>query len=62
MPGFEQPESGHFRIPYSDPDEYHLTLSADGYHDAEAFTPKVSELKLIEGIVVKLKKKQRHRP
>ncbi len=56
-PRFEQPEGGRFRIPYSHPDEYHLTLSADGYHDAEAFTPRVTELKLIEGIAVKLKKK-----
>lgn len=56
-PRFEQPESGRFRIPYAYPDEYHLSLSADGYHNAEAFTSKVSELKLIAGIVVKLKKK-----
>jgi hypothetical protein len=55
---FEQPEVGRFRIPYTYPDEYHLTLSADGYHDAEAFTPKVTELKLIERIIVKLKKKR----
>jgi hypothetical protein len=34
-----------------------LTLSADGYEDAEVFTPKVTELKTIKGIVVKLKKK-----
>ena len=57
-PRFEQPEVGRFRIPYADPGEYHLTLSADGYHDVEAFTPEVTELKLIEGLVVKLKKKE----
>ncbi len=57
-PRFEQPEVGRFRIPYTYPDEYHLALSADGYHDAEAFTPKVTELKSIEGIVVKMKKKK----
>lgn len=34
-----------------------MTLSAAGYEDAESFTPKVTELKTIEGIVVKLKKK-----
>ena len=57
-PDFEQPEAGRFRVPYSVPDEYHLTCSAAGYHDAEAFTPKVTELKPIEGIVVKLRKKR----
>ena len=57
-PRFEQPEAGRFRIPYSSPSEYHLTFSADGYHDAEAFTPKTTEFKPIEGIVVKLKKKK----
>lgn len=55
---FEQPEPGRFRVAYSYPDEYHLTLSAAGYHDAEAFTPKVTERKTIEGIVVKLKKQE----
>jgi hypothetical protein len=57
-PRFEQPEAGRFRVPYSHPDEYHLTLSADGYHDAEAFTPKVTELKPIRGIAAKMKKKR----
>ena len=41
---FEQPEVGRFRIPYGFPDEYHLTVSAAGYHDGEAFTPKVTQL------------------
>ena len=57
-PRFEQPEAGRFRVPFSSLSEYHLTVSADGYHDAEAFTPKTTELGPIEGIVVKLKKKQ----
>ena len=56
--GFQQPKDGFFRMPYSHPDEYHLTLSASGYEDAEAFTPKVTELKIIGGIVVKMKKKE----
>ncbi len=54
---FQQPEDGHFRVPYSRPDEYHLTFSARGYHDAEAYTPKVSQLQPISGINVKLRKK-----
>jgi hypothetical protein len=54
---FEQPETGRFRVPYSIPDEYHLTFSADGYHDAEVFTPKVSERKMIGGVVARMKKK-----
>ena len=54
---FEQPEVGRFRLPYTVPDEFHLTLSAPGYYDAEAFTPKVTQLTPIQGIVVKLKKK-----
>lgn len=56
---FEQPEVGQFRIPYTDPGEYHLTLSAEGYQDAETFTPDVAELQPIQGIVVRLRK-QRH--
>jgi Carboxypeptidase regulatory-like domain len=55
---FEQPADGRFRIPYSYPDAYHLTFSARGYHDAEAYTPKVTQLEKITGIDVKLKKKR----
>ena len=54
---FEQPEPGKFRIAYTSPDEYNLTFSAAGYHDAEVFTPKVTELKTIGGIVGRLKRK-----
>ena len=54
---FQQPKDGQFRIPYSRPDAYHLTFSARGYHDAEAYTPKVAQLEKITGINVKLKKK-----
>jgi hypothetical protein len=54
---FEQTEPGRFRASYPAPNEYHLTFSANGYHDAEAYTPKVSELKTIEGIVARMKKK-----
>jgi len=31
-------EPGRFRASFSVPDEYHLTFSAAGYHDAEAYT------------------------
>jgi hypothetical protein len=55
---FQQPKDGQFRIPYSRPDEYHVTFSARGYHDGEAYTPKVSQLERITGINVKLKKKR----
>jgi hypothetical protein len=48
---------GHFSLTYSSPREYHLTVIADGYEDGEAFTPSVSRLVPIEGIVVKLKRK-----
>ena len=54
--GFEQPEPGRFRVAYMTPDEYHLTFSAEGYHDAEAFTPKVETLEPIGGITVRLRK------
>ena len=54
---FEQPQDGRFRVPYSFPEEYHLTFSAKGFHDAEAFTPKVDSLAPIEGLRVKLRKK-----
>lgn len=56
-PNFTQPEPGHFRVPYSVPDEFHLTFSAKGYHDAEAFTPKVTTLTPIDGINVKMRKR-----
>jgi hypothetical protein len=54
---FEQTQPGRFRASFPTPDEYHLTLVAAGYHDAEAYTPKVTELKTVGGIVVKMKKK-----
>jgi hypothetical protein len=57
IPEMEQPEPGRFRIAYMVPEEYHLTVSATGYYDGEAFTPKVTKLQPIKGIVVKLKKK-----
>ena len=53
---FQQPNPGEFRISYDTPIEYHLTFSAEGYDDAEAFTPKIRELQPIEGLVVKLKR------
>jgi len=54
---FEQPQPGHFRVSYSTPDEFHLTVSAAGYEDGEAFTPKVTRLEAITGIVVKMQKR-----
>jgi RNA polymerase sigma factor (sigma-70 family) len=54
---FEQPEPGRFRVPFAAPDEFHLTFSVAGYHDAEAFTPRVTELKTVEGIVARLKRR-----
>ena len=56
-PAFEQPETGLIRIPYQAASEYHLTVSTAGYHDGEAFTPKVTRLQPIVGIEIKLKKK-----
>jgi hypothetical protein len=55
-PDFEQPRPGEFRISYDSPAEYHLTFSAKGYDDAEAFTPKVDRLQPIGGLVVKMKR------
>ena len=54
---FEQSEPGRFRASFPDPDEYHLTFTAAGYDDAEAYTPKVTELKTISGIVARMKRK-----
>jgi hypothetical protein len=53
---FEQTEPGRFRASFPAPNEYHLTFTAKGYHDAEAYTPKVTELKTIEGIVARMKR------
>ncbi len=54
---FEQSQPGRFRASFPRPDEYHLTFTAAGYHDAEAYTPKVTELKTVGGIVARMKKK-----
>jgi hypothetical protein len=54
---FGQSELGRFRVTFSSPNEYHLTFIAAGYHNADAYTPKVTELKTIGGIVAKMKKK-----
>ncbi|WP_406698008.1 carboxypeptidase-like regulatory domain-containing protein [Singulisphaera sp. Ch08] len=54
---FEQTEPGRFRASFPGPNEYHLTFSAAGYHDAEAYTPRVTELTTIGGIVARMKKK-----
>ncbi|HEY2584238.1 MAG TPA: carboxypeptidase regulatory-like domain-containing protein [Tepidisphaeraceae bacterium] len=53
---FQQPHSGEFRLSYDTPAEYHLTFSAQGYDDAEAFTPKVDHLQPIDRLVVKMKR------
>ncbi len=57
---FEQPSPGHFRVPYTKPQEYHLTLSAKGFHDGDTFTPPIKNLQPIDGLVVKLKQKTEH--
>ncbi len=54
---FEQSAPGRFRASFPAPDEYHLTFTAADYHDAEAYTPKVTELKTISGIVARMKRK-----
>ena len=54
---FEQTQPGRFRASFPTPDEYHVTFIAAGYHDAEAYTPKVTELKTVTGVVAKMKKK-----
>ena len=53
---FEQTQPGQFRASFPTPDEYHLTFTAAGYHDAEVYTPRVTELKTIGGIVARMKK------
>jgi len=54
---FTQLKPGEFSLSYSYPTEYHLTISAKGYVDAEAFTPRVDSLRQIDGIVVKMTRK-----
>ena len=53
----EQLRPGQFLLTYTTPREYHLTVIAEGYEDGEAFTPGVDKLVPIDGLVVKLKKK-----
>ncbi len=55
---FEQTQPGRFRASFPTPNEYHLTFTAAGYHDAEAYTPKVTELKTVGGIVARIQKKK----
>ena len=54
---FHQDRPGQFRATFPAPDEYHLTFSAVGYHDAEAFTPRVADLTTISGIMVKMRRR-----
>ncbi len=57
IPEFEQPSPGRFRVAYAFPDEYHVTASAQGYHDGEAFTPRITERQTVSGVVVRMRKK-----
>jgi hypothetical protein len=56
IPEFQQPGPGRFRVAYSVPDEYHVTATAAGYHDGEAFTPKISQIQTVSGVVVRMRK------
>jgi hypothetical protein len=56
-PGFDQPKPGEFSIGYTYPTEYHIAVSAEGYEDGEAFTPLVTTLQDIDGIVVQMTRK-----
>ncbi len=56
---FEASADGTFRISYSAPGEYHLAVSAAGYDDAEAFTPRVSRPQPIRGITVRMSKQMK---
>jgi hypothetical protein len=53
---FEPSGDGRFRFQYFAPAEYHLTVSAEGYHDGEAFTPAVTDLVDQSGVLVKLRR------
>jgi hypothetical protein len=55
---FTQTKTGEFEVSYSFPTEYHLTIEAEGYEAAEAFTPKVTKLEDITGIHVKMTKRK----
>ncbi len=57
IPEFEQPSPGRFRVAYADPDEYHVTASAQGFHDGEAFTPKIAVRQTVSGVIVRMRKK-----
>jgi len=49
---FKQHHPGEFVVGYWYPTEYHLTVSATGYNDAEAFTSPLTSLQQIDDIVV----------
>ena len=56
---FAQARPGEFSVDYSYPTEYHLRVSADGYEDGEAFTPPVTCLEDVKGVVVKMRARVR---
>lgn len=55
---FAQPSPGKFVVGYPIPDAYHLAISAEGYEDAEAFTPAVTRLERLDGIKIKMRRKR----
>lgn len=53
---FEQPEPGRFRIPYTRPDHYQLSIVADGFQKGQVFLKQLAVLKDIDHVVLRLKR------
>ena len=51
---FHSQTDGTFRVKYGTPTEYHLTLSAAGYKDGEAFTPPITRSQTVSGVVARM--------
>ncbi|HEV3302860.1 MAG TPA: carboxypeptidase-like regulatory domain-containing protein [Planctomycetaceae bacterium] len=59
---FEQPQKGHFRVPYDVPANFHITITAEGYVDAEALVDSPRAYQNVEGIVVKARRQRTDSP
>jgi hypothetical protein len=59
---FDQPEKGHFRVPYDVPQNFHVTITAEGYVDAETLVDAPRAYQNVEAIVVKARRQRTDSP
>ena len=59
---FPQNRPGRYGADFRGPGEYRLVLSAEGYHDAEAFSPVILALGRVEGPAVRMRRREAGTP